>query len=393
MLKKFLPVIIMLLVVFHASCSYAETYNVMNYSPKPDIPGSLMWAINNVNTLGGEGHIIEFEESVKAITLTQEITINAGVTIEGDGVCITGSGNSRLFTVTSGKVIFNNMTFTKGYAVENNGGAVNIEGSEASAEFTNCTFYDNTADNYGGAVCVTNGSDKNFTVFTNCTIANNDAQDGGGIAIVKGDAKIFASIVTGNTDYEIYKGDKATLAGSYNIFGDYEADIGENNLTGQAANQVFITDSNGNIKLESVNDIQIIKLAAYSPARDYISSENKRTDIDEAGTPRPQLSDYDAGAFEALPVPVERVMITGTPYMQINTDYTFSADISPSDASIEEVVWKSNNEQVIVIDDTGSATALNTGTAYITAEVHGWDSDGKKKSSVIFRSSINHSRN
>ena len=387
MLKKFLPVII-LFAMFNTSDSQAAssssqtqamTYHVINYSSKPEVPGSIAWAVNNINSIGGSGHVIEFDESIKAITLTQELTINSSVTFEGDGVCITGSGNSRLFTVTNGRVIFNNMTFTKGYAVENNGGAVNIEGQEASAEFTNCTFYDNTADNYGGAVCLTNGSDKNFTILTHCTIANNDAQDGGGLAIVKGDAKIFASIVTGNTDYEIYKGDKATLAGSYNIFGDYDSNIGENNLAGQAANQVLVTDSDGNIKLEGMNNIQIIKLAAASPARDYISSSNKRIDFDETGTLRPQLSDYDAGAFEALPVPVEKVMITGTPYMQVNTDYTFSADISPLDASVEEVVWKSNNEQVLTIDENGNAEALTTGTAYVTAEVHGWDSDGKKK--------------
>ncbi|MBQ4470630.1 MAG: hypothetical protein IJR35_06755 [Synergistaceae bacterium] len=224
MLKKFLPFLVVLLVSFFASCSFAETYYVINSHSKStyEAPGSLSWAVSNVNALGGEGHIIEFEEGVKSITLTKELTINAGVTINGDGVCITGAGNSRLFNVTKGKVEFNQITFTKGYAIENNGGAVNIEGPEASAEFTNCTFYENTADNFGGAVCVTNGSDKNVTVFTNCRISDNDALNGGGVAVIKGDAKIFASIITGNSDKELYTGEKATLTNSNNIFNDYE---------------------------------------------------------------------------------------------------------------------------------------------------------------------------
>ncbi|MBQ4470534.1 MAG: hypothetical protein II917_10420, partial [Synergistaceae bacterium] len=323
-------------------------------------------------------------DKVKSITLEKELTINAGVIIEGNGVCIKGSGNSRLFTITSGKVFFNEITLTKGYAIENNGGAVNIEGSDASAEFTNCTFCDNSADNFGGAVCVTNGSEKDFTVFTHCTITGNDAANGGGIAIIKGDSKIFASIITGNTDNEIYAGERATLAGSSNILGDYEKSIGTDNLTGQAVNEVLMTDSKGFAKLESVDKVQVIKLAATSPARDYISSENRRSDIDEVGTLRPQLNGYDAGAFEALPVPVESVKISGTPYMQINTDYTFSVDILPIDASInfedyppDGIVWKSNNPEILTIDETGKATAHNIGEAYITAEVHGWDSKGQ----------------
>ena len=382
MLKKVLPVIIALIVLLNAQQSDSASYSVTTSLLEGQ--GSLSWAINSINTLGGDGHIIEFDDKVKSITLEKELTINAGVIIEGNGVCIKGSGNSRLFTITSGKVFFNEITFTKGYAIENNGGAVNIEGSDASAEFTNCTFCDNSADNFGGAVCVTNGSEKDFTVFTHCTITGNDATNGGGIAIIKGDSKIFASIITGNTDNEIYAGERATLAGSSNILGDYEKSIGTDNLTGQAVNEVLMTDSKGFAKLESVDKVQVIKLSATSPARDYISSENRRSDIDEVGTLRPQLNGYDAGAFEALPGPVESVKISGTPYMQINTDYNFSADILPIDASInfedyppDGIVWKSNNPEILTIDETGKATAHNIGEAYITAEVHGWDSKGQ----------------
>ncbi|MBQ7732578.1 MAG: hypothetical protein IJT58_00985 [Synergistaceae bacterium] len=382
MLKKVLPVITALIVLLNAQQSDSATYNVTTSLSEGQ--GSLSWAVNSINSLGGDGHIIEFDEGVRLITLEKELTINAGVIIEGNGVCINGSGNSRLFTVTSGKVFFNEITFTKGCAVENNGGAVNIEGSNASAEFTNCTFYSNTADNFGGAVCITNGSEKDFTVFTHCTITGNDAAYGGGIAVIKGDSKVFASIITGNTDDEIYTGEKATLAGTSNILGNYDVSIGTDNLTGQAVNEVLMTDSKGLAKLESVDKVQVIKLTPTSPARDYVSSENRRSDIDEVGTLRPQLNGYDAGAFEALPVPVQSVKISGTPYMQINTSYTFSADISPVDASINfedyppnGIVWKSNNPEILAIDSAGKATALNIGEAYITAEVHGWDSKGQ----------------
>ena len=46
---------------------------------------------------------------------------------------------------------------------------------------------------------------------------------------------------------------------------------------------------------------------------------------------------------------------------------TLSATISPSNATIKDIVWKSNNPQVATVNQWGEVTALSVGTATITA--------------------------
>ena len=46
---------------------------------------------------------------------------------------------------------------------------------------------------------------------------------------------------------------------------------------------------------------------------------------------------------------------------------TLSATVSPSDATIKDVLWESSNPQVAMVDQSGKVTALTLGTAIITA--------------------------
>ena len=373
-LRKSLTVLFLLALALPAQ---AETYTVVNSDSSGS--GSLYWAVNSVNANNTAGHTISFDARIKHITIPQELTLNKSVTIKGGGATLERSGSGRLFTITDGRAEFECLTFTKGYAVSDNGGAVKIEGSGASAGFTNCTFFNNHADNYGGAVCITNGSLTPRTTLTHCTISGNLAANGGGFAVLNGRAEIAATIITGNTvSYDVYTASSAGIISDYNIFGTANFEPGETTLTGASASEVFFTNT-----LEDAGGVEVLRLSGTSPARDFINVSQGYSEVDETGGARPMLSGYDAGAFEARPVPVESAGISGIPYLQVNSTENFALSITPSDASLNVTeypphgaVWQSSNPAVISVDNSGTVKALSVGSAYITAAVYGWDASG-----------------
>ena len=365
----------------------AQTFTVINTSPSG--AGSLSWAVNSVNALTTTDNIISFDPSIKSITLPQELTLNNSVTLYGGGVTLEGSGTSRLFTITDGHAEFFGFTFTKGNAVSDNGGAVKVEGSGASAGFTNCTFFNNQAGNFGGAVCVTNGAFSPRTTLTHCTLAGNLARNGGGFAVLNGRAEVVASIITGNTvSYDVYFSDNASIIGDYNVIGEANYSLGTTNLYGYDADEVLYTDSAGNFALENVDGVNVLRLSGSSAARDLFT-QSYGVNVDEAGAARPMLSGYDAGAFEARPVAVRSIRISGMPYLQVNASDTLTITVSPSDASLNVkdyppagIVLTSSNPSVISVDNAGNIRAVGVGMSYITAVVNGWDSSGRTASPV-----------
>lgn len=62
--------------------------------------------------------------------------------------------------------------------------------------------------------------------------------------------------------------------------------------------------------------------------------------------------------------------------------FTLSAQISPDDAAIKDVIWTSSDESVAVVDSNGVVTPVNTGSAVITAET--FDGGYKASCSVVF---------
>ena len=63
--------------------------------------------------------------------------------------------------------------------------------------------------------------------------------------------------------------------------------------------------------------------------------------------------------------------------IELNCSYTelvkdsitiLSTSISPSDATIKDIVWESSNPQIVTVDQSGKVTALSIGTASITAK-------------------------
>ncbi|MBQ7595002.1 MAG: hypothetical protein IJU48_11725 [Synergistaceae bacterium] len=387
MFRKFLSASL-LIIIFNLALTFSSAfaYDVVNNNS--DGNGSLSWGIQQANQ-GGD-NVINITSSVKNITLTREFTIEKNVTINGNGITFEGDYGRRLFRITSGRAIFSRITFMKGRAFSGNGGAVEIANDDASAEFKNCTFYDNRADNYGGAVSVTKGSEVNATTFKHCTIAGNLAQNGGGISLIEGGMNLFSSIILGNTaSTDIYASSVETLRSRYNVTGSANVNMNTDNLVGQNLNNVLRNS------LETVNDAKVFRLTRTSPAIDFVPENvNYTLSIDQTGNSRPKLSAYDAGAYEVIPVAIQSVDIHGMPYIQITKEDNFSADIYPEDASLNVkgyppagIVWVSSNPTVLTIDEYGHAKAVGIGSALITAEAHGWDENGNaiRKSANAYR--------
>lgn len=351
-------------------------------------PGSLRQAVASANA-NGESNVITVAQGVRTIRTSSEMPITSNLELDGQGVTIEGN-STRIFNVSGGTVAFRRITFTKGTAPSlQSGGAVLVSGN-ANAQFTNCTFFGNTASVAGGAVCVDSGS-LNSTTFQFCTIAGNSAASGGGVAVANGVASFLGVIAVGNRSTGSGAGDDLRFEGTgaissvrYNVLGTSNASAGPGSLTNQKAEDVFLTAP---LKLESVKDVQVLKLAGASPARDLVPTAAAGVvSIDECGTPRPQLGGYDAGAFEATPVPLVSADLTGAPYVQLGHSASYDVRFFPVDASLDGSVhpggieWVVGDATVLSVDRYGRVTALREGVTTLTAVVHGWTASGAKAS-------------
>ena len=356
----------------------SHALNVINGNSSGE--GSLTWAVGQVNA--GTSSTITISPDVKTIHLSQELTFSRNATISGNGTLIDGEETRRLFRVTNGRVIFERLTFTRGNAASGNGGAVEVDGSGASAEFRSCIFYNNKARDYGGAVCVTKGDNINPTIIKHCTITANTSQNGGGISVSNGTMQSLSSIILGNTSsYDIYVNSTGIFSSRYSIAGTSSATMDNTDMAGQNLTQILVSE-NGAAKVETLNGVQVIRITKSSPAFNYVKDSSYAFSEDITGTIRPQYGAYDAGAYE-IPALIS-ADINGVPYIQLNKSVIFSLDIYPSNATLNSedyppagVIWQSSNPSVLSVSDNGTVTALGIGIAEIQCAVHGWNNQGR----------------
>ena len=373
-------------VLLLAGNSDAATFRVTTNADSGS--GSLRQAVLDANKTPGEADEIQIDAGVEVITLASEVNISDSLIIKGGGVTVKGS-SARLFGVTGGSVRFDRITFTGGKSFSGNGGAVNIEGA-AKADFVNCTFFNNDAALKGGAVCVAS-TQPDATTFLNCTVAGNSAENGGGVAVVRGTASFSGAIVTGNTERgalpqgaDIYSDVNGTIAntGSYNIVGytNVSGSFGsaQGNHTSVSSADVFWEKP---LALTTVDRVQVLKLSSRSGniARDLIPTGSVAfPDVDERGARRPQLMGLDAGAFELSPVPVASIDLKGSPYIQLGTTERYTVAVYPDDATRDKIEWSVSDAGIISADASGVVSALRTGSAFLSARVHGWDAAGNR---------------
>lgn len=53
--------------------------------------------------------------------------------------------------------------------------------------------------------------------------------------------------------------------------------------------------------------------------------------------------------------------------MEVNDQQQLSIEVIPNNMSVDDIIWTSNNEKILTVDENGKVTATGSGTAYITA--------------------------
>ncbi|WP_455169340.1 T9SS type A sorting domain-containing protein [Aegicerativicinus sediminis] len=145
------------------------------------------------------GSTITFANSITTVTLSSAILIDKNLTITGSNTALTiidAAQNGRVFTITAGTVIFNNLEITNG--IESNGGGIYATNTDLT--LNNCEVVSNTANGTngsGGGVYLDAGASL---TLTNSIISSNSANaNGGGLRNGSGTLTINNSDIIGNT--------------------------------------------------------------------------------------------------------------------------------------------------------------------------------------------------
>ncbi|RDI06955.1 T9SS type A sorting domain-containing protein [Flavobacterium sp. AG291] len=164
--------------------------------------GSFRQAVLDVSA----GGAILFDASLDGttITLLSEVTIDKDIVINGNGnenTIISGNGMTRVFLITAGNVVINNIKATNGSALDN-GGAISVSGG--TTLMNNCIVSDSNAmgalaTNGGGGIYVSNGSlTLNVSTVTNNTASGVSGSGGGILVGTDGSLTVNGSVISDN---------------------------------------------------------------------------------------------------------------------------------------------------------------------------------------------------
>jgi len=169
---------------FVCTVSAADEAIFVNGSSGLDTNDGYSWSspkltIQNATGTVSSNGMVTIADGVYSGTGNTNITINRNMTIQGlsqTGTIINGTDTNWIFTIASGvNVTICNLTFTNGIA--SNGGAILNHGI---LSISDCTFTENTATHWGGAIFSYSNGYKNVMSLTDCTFTKNNALDGGG---------------------------------------------------------------------------------------------------------------------------------------------------------------------------------------------------------------------
>ena len=156
------------------------------------------------------------------------IEISKDIVIDGDGHTIDADGKVSIFDIKNNShVVLKNIIFTNGYGV--NGSAVDVHPG-SYVEIINCSFINNNASNYGGAIYIQADSSNKISKITSSIFIDNHALNGGAVYVHSDKATIEGSTFTGNkADNDgagiFVAGDNCNLANS-NFTGSIARDDG-----------------------------------------------------------------------------------------------------------------------------------------------------------------------
>ncbi len=235
-----------------------------------------------------------------------------------------------------------NCTFS-GNSVVNHGGAMYSTGSAPT--ITNCTFSGNTAGN-GGAMYNTSSS---LPTITSCTFSGNNAGSGGGMSNYTSNATISNTIIYGNSS-GIYNYNSTPVI-TYSLVQGISTGIG--NINGNT-DPLFVNPQPASAAPTTAGDYRLLPC---SPAINAGRNDSIPAGItmDIAGNVRIQLGTVDIGAYEAA---------------------NNGADISASLASATIATTKTQSGTQVYVQDCSSLIATLTSinpvpaSGSITAKVY-----------------------
>lgn len=300
------------------------------------------------------------------ISLNEMIVENNTATQYGGGIFIRhGYTGTRNFSLSNSIIRNNNAT---------DGGGVYVA-NRYLATFTNCLFYENTASDEGGALCIYD-SDVTMTAtlkLVNCTVADNTttsatASDIGGVD-VKGaaDAKIYNSIFRSNTHMDIDGGigPNPTVGNCmYQTVGTI-TNAGSNQV---GTNPLFVNQAGNDYRLQStstaINAGASAVVGLTIPTTDHVGTSR---------TGNPDIGCYESGALYPYVVnacsanpctPIVSVSITNVTCMSGNNG-ALSASITGGGCGTGDT-YSWTNGSGTVVGTTASISGLTAGTYTLT---------------------------
>ena len=153
--------------------------------------------------------------------------------------------------------------------------------------------------------------------------------------------------------------DKISWKVEYKLYSDkitYEHFKTEKYMYTKNSNTIVYKYANGKNKSAQVNGIGRIRV--YGIVNGYADTEVGFIKISDLTSTKP-----------AAPVAVSSVGLNSTSITLKNIrNYKLTATVSPSNASNKTITWTSSNGNVAKVDQNGNVTAVNEGTATITAK-------------------------
>ena len=311
-----------------AMTAQAQVYTVTS-TDDDDTEGALRWALIQSNAQSG-GAVINVSPSLagQTITLTVEMPrITKNVTINGNGIIISGDNARRIFNISEADVTFDRITFANGYesGIRTGGAIVNYFGNMT---FTNCVFKDNAVNSSGGAIYSVHDNRTTTATFVNCLFTGNTASVAGGAVYYNdgdGDGITFvnctftddnmATVMRGNIFY--YDAGNAGAPPQFLNCIIANADNGNDFFwgSGSTINDVVFKNTLTNVASLGSNDASVYNkinvaslglnadgaIAAGSPAIDAGDNslfQNAAAATDLAGNQRIANSVIDIGAYE-----------------------------------------------------------------------------------------------
>ena len=253
--------------------------------------------------IGGvaDGSTTEYSTAYTGISITNVVfEDNYCNATSGDGGAVdvikTDNASTEIDVDFSKCIFYDNKsgTSTTGNATYNGGAVKGDRGSDLS--FTNCLFYENTAQGNGGVLAMYNDGEADFF---NCTMADNNSHNGGGAIYAETNSDIvirncilYNSYDNGILHDDVYEGDGSVTWTWTNSV--YRSEALSSSCTNcSTVDPGFTSASNDDYTIGSGSSAEDTGSADYAPSDDLL------------GVARPQGNGDDAGCYEYdLPVSI-----------------------------------------------------------------------------------------